>query len=370
MSALPPCFRHDAAVLAMRITVAARLYHRIGTCAAGMLAATLTLPAVVGIAPAGAQEVTPEDLAGRLIQSVAGYRALPEGDNFGATSGPATLAELAGIVGADQPDQAGGSETAAYMRVFATPTGNGVAMAMGVDIGIGQAADFVTGFRDAAAAEASAMPLFPGEPPPLGDVVAYEVTDPGTSRGMVVTAIASGSMAVMLGAGDPADSVAVLRQMVRDQAALTPPTAVAVDVGSATPEAPTPGADVAPGASDARRSDADEAETVAHKLGRATFVLVVLGVPAWLVVRAARRRRRPALASEHAASPSAPAAPPPPPRRPGIPLPPLDTSAASSPPPAAPPPPPRRPGIPLPPLDTSAAAPPPPPPPPPLRPGP
>ena len=173
----------------MRITVAARLYHRRGAWAGGILAATLTLPAVVGIAPAGAQEATPEDLAGRLIQSVAGYIALPEGDNFGATSGPATLEELAGIVGADLPDQAGGSETAAYIRVFATPTGNGVAMAMGVDIGIGQAADFVTGFRDAAAAEASAMPLFPGEPPPLGDVVAYEVTDPGTSRRMVVTAM-------------------------------------------------------------------------------------------------------------------------------------------------------------------------------------
>ena len=165
VSARPRCFRHDAAVLAMRIALAARLYHRIGTCAAGMLAATLSLPAVVGIAPAGAQDATPEDFAGRLIQSVAGYRTLPEGDDFGATGGPATLEEVAGIVGADLPDQAGGSETAAYMRVFATPTGNGVAMAMGVDLGIGQAADFVTGFRDTAAAEANAMPLFIGEPP-------------------------------------------------------------------------------------------------------------------------------------------------------------------------------------------------------------
>ena len=116
-------------------------------------------------------------------------------------------------------------------------------------------------------------------------------------------------MAVILGAGDPDDSDAVLRQMVRDKAALTPPTALAADVGSATPEAPTPSADVASPAPDARRSGADEEEAVADKLGRATFVLVVLGVPAWLVVRAARHRRRPGLASEHAASSSAPAAP-------------------------------------------------------------
>ncbi len=300
---------------------------------AGMLAATLTLLAVVCVAPAGAQEAAPEEIAARLVPSVAGYIALPEGDGVGVSSRQFTLAELAGIVGADLPGPASGS-TAAYMRVFATPTGNGVAMAMGFDIGIGEAADFVAGFRDAGAAEASAMPLFPDDQPPLGDVVAYEVADPRTSRRTLVTAFASGSITVVRAARDPDASSTVLRQMVRDQAALTPPTALVADVASAAPEAPRPDADVASAAPQAPRSGADE-QTVASKSGRVAFVLVALGVPGWLVVRAARRRRRPALAYDDAASTVDHSA-----RLKAPPLPPLDASSAPSWAPNAPPPPP------------------------------
>ena len=166
-------------------------------------------------------------MADRLIQSVTGYTTLPEGDTFGESSGPVTVDELAEMVGMDPPTNPGWASPG-YIRVFATPAGDGVAMAIGFEIG--QAAEFVAGFRDGAVG-ASEVPLFPGEPPPLGDMVAYEIAAQEIAPRTVLTAFASGSLSVMLGAGDPDDSVAVLRQMVRDQAALTPPTAHVAEVG-------------------------------------------------------------------------------------------------------------------------------------------
>jgi len=270
----------------MWITVVARLHRRVAVCTAGVLAATLTLTAVVGASPVGAQVASPEDIGDRLVQSVAGYVALPKGANSGGiSSGPTTVGELFGILGAGLPDPAVGS-AAAYVRVFRTPAGDGMAIAMGFDVGTGGATDFVAGVHHGLAAEARAMPLFPSEQPPLGEAVAYELAEPGGSRRAVETVLASGSMGVILVVRDPDDNVAVLRQMVRDQAALTPPSRM---VASSSP--------------DARRAEG-EAETVAYKLGRVAGVVILLGVAAWLV-RAARRR-----------TPSSPSSPPPPPPRP------------------------------------------------------
>jgi hypothetical protein len=282
----------------MWITVAVRRHRRVGVWAAGVLAATLTLTTVIGVSPVGAQEASPEDIADRLVQSVAGYVALPEGDSGGMTSGPTTPDELAGIVGADISDPAVGS-AAGYMRVFATPAGDGTAIAVGIDTGgVRKAADFLTGIQHGAAAQASAMPLFPGEQPPLGKMVAYEVTDPGSSRRVVVTAIASNSIGVVLAVGDPNDNVAVLRQMVRDQAALTPPTRVVGDVASASPDSPRP--------------DGEE-KTLAYKVGRVAALLILVGIAVW-GVRAVRR----GLPGSPSSSswPSSPPPPPPPPPRP------------------------------------------------------
>jgi hypothetical protein len=278
----------------MWIAVAVRRHRRVGLCAAGVLAATLTLTTVIGVSPVGAQEASPEDIADRLVQSVAGYMALPEGDSGGMTSGPTTLDELAGIIGADISDPAVGS-TAGYMRVFATPAGDGTAIAVGIDTGgVREAADFLTGFQDGTAGQASAMPLFPGEVAPLGAIVAYEVTDPGSSRRVAVTAIASDSIGVVLTVGDPNDSVAVLRQMVRDQADLTPPTRVVGDVASVSPDSPRP--------------DGEE-KTLAYKVGRVAGLLILVGIAVW-GVRAVRR----GLPGPPSSSSTPP--PPPPPERP------------------------------------------------------
>src|SRR5215471_2329575 len=189
---------------------------RVAAGAAGVLTAALALTAVVGVSPAGARGASPEDVADKLVQSVPGYVVLPEGQGGAITTGPTSLGQLAGILGADVPDAAAGSASG-YMRVFRMPAGDGLTIAMGFDIGAGNAADFLAGFHHGMAAAASAMPLFPGEQPPLGEAVAYEVAAPGGSRGAVETAFASGSMVVLLAVRDPRDNLAVLRQMVRDQ---------------------------------------------------------------------------------------------------------------------------------------------------------
>lgn len=233
---------------------------------------TLTVLATVGVLPVGGQEAAQADIADSLITSVAGYSTVPEGGPVWMGSGPATLDELAGILGADLTGEPAGS-VAAYVRVFATPTGDGEARVMGLDVG--DAAEFLAGFRDATVG-ATEMPLFPGEQPPLGGMVAYEIGAPGSARRGAVTALASDSMMVVLSAADPADSMTVLRQMVRDQAALTPPTAHLADI-------PT-------GAS---RADAGE-KTVAYRLGRAMAPLFVVAAGLALVKRA--RRQAPARA--------------------------------------------------------------------------
>jgi hypothetical protein len=277
-----------------------------------MLAATLALPAAVDVAPVGAQEA-PEDIADQLIQSVAGYVVAP---GAGRTI---TLEELGTIVGADLPDLAGGPADG-YMRLFSTPAGDGIAVALGFDLGAGNAADFVAGFRDVTAERGDGVPLFPDAASPLGDVVAYDAEDATSSRHGSVTAFASDSLVVVLVAGDPGDSVAVLRRMAQDQVDLTPPTAAA----------------------------ASPRENLAHKLGRITGFLVIVGVPIWLIVRAARGRMHPVpVVTEHSAAQGSDLYRA---RRPGIPLPPLEPRADAPPPP---PPwtgsyPPRRPGIPLP----------------------
>jgi hypothetical protein len=279
-----------------------------------VLATTLGPLGAVGVAPVGAQVAATSDLADRLIPSVTGYTALPEGDTFGEASGPVTVEELAEMAGTEPPRQSGGS-TAGYARVFATPAGDGVAMAIAFEID--GSADFVAGFHDGAAG-AHDIPLFPGEPSPLGDLVAYETAASETAPPTVVTAFASGSLSVMLAAGDPVDSVTVLRQMVRDQAALTPPTPTAADVGAAAPDAP--------------RSEADE-DSSAYRLGRTMGPVVVVGAAVWLVMRDTRRRRRAAEASAQTATTDGPGGYPPPSGA-------HSTSPWDSPPPSPPPPPP------------------------------
>src|SRR5262245_4413540 len=315
-------------VLGLKTALPTRLHYRVGACAAAMFATTLALPAVSDVAPAGAEEVPAEDIADRLVPSVAGYVVAPEGTGAG-NSRAVSLDDLAAIVGTDLPDRASGS-AAGYLRIFVTPAGDGVAMAMGLDLG-GDAAAFVGGFREAGAEQASAVTLFPDAASPLGDVVAYQAPDAAGSRQPLIAAFASDSTAVVLVVGGPDDSVAVLRQMAQDQAALTPPTAAAED-----------------------------GDTTAYTLGRLAFLLVIVGVPAWLIVRAVRHRRRPGpgLPDPTASSGNYPYSA----SRPGIPLPPLESSSEAPPPPR---PsdggfPPRRPGIPLPPLESSSEAPPPP----------
>ena len=214
----------------------------------------------------------------------------PEGTGAG-NSRAVTLEDLAAIVSADLPDRASGSGDG-YMRIFVTPAGDGVAMAMGLDLGAGDAADFVAGFRQAGGQQAGAVPLFPDAASPLGDVVAYQASAPASSRQPLVTAFASDSMVVVLVAGGPDDSVAVLRQMAQDQAALTPPTTAAAEDGDTT------------------------AYALGRVLGRVAVLVVLVGVPAWLIVRAVRHSRRP---GPGIADPTAsPGNPPYPARRPGI----------------------------------------------------
>lgn len=289
----------------------ARHRRRVVAGAVGALATTLALLAAISVTPVGAQEAARDDVADRLIQSVTGYTTLPEGDTFGESSGPVTVEELAAVVGMEPPEQPGGPAPG-YIRMFAT-AGDGVAMAIGFEIG--QAAEFVAGFRDGALG-ANEVPLFPDEPPPLGDMVAYEITAPETAPRTVLTAFASGSLSVMLGAGDPDDSVAVLRQMVRDQAALTSPTAHVAEVGASARGTP--------------RADTDE-ETLAYRLGRTTGLVAVAGVAVWLVIRDTRRRRRAAWATGQKAPTDGPRPYPPP----------SGSSSASpwAPPPPSPPPP-------------------------------
>jgi hypothetical protein len=241
-------------------------HRRAGACAAAMFAAALGLPAAVGVAPAGAEEA-PEDIADRLVQSVDGYVVTPD------VSRVITLEEVGAIAGADFSDLADGS-TDGYLR-----------------------------FPDAAS--------------PLGDVVAYDAVDRAGSRSGMATAFASDSMVVVLVAGDPSDSLAVLRRMAQDQVALTPPTAAA----------------------------SGPREDTAYKLGRLLGLPALVGVVVWLIVRARRDPKHPAPAGQDQTA--APASGLYPARRPGIPLPPLEPRSEAP----APPPPPRRPGIPLPPLD-------------------
>jgi hypothetical protein len=260
---------------------------------------------------------------------VTGYSVTPEGTGSG-NSRTVTLEDLAAIAGVDLPDHAGGT-AAGYLRLFGRPTGDGVAAVMGFDLGAGDASDFVAGFREAGEEQATSMPLFPEAASPSGDVVAYEVADPLSSRHTLVTAFASDSIVVVVLAADPVDSVAVLRQMAQDQAALTPPTS----------------------------APAERPENMAYTLGRITGFVLILCVPAWLIIRTARRRQSPA-------GPAAPVGPAQaasrdsygyPARRPGIPLPPLEPSSKAPPPPppwAAGSYPARRPGIPLPPLERSS----------------
>jgi hypothetical protein len=296
-------------VLGLKTALPTRPHRRIGACAVAMIAATLSLPAVLHVAPAGAEEA-PEDIADRLVQSVDGYVVAPE------ASRTITLEELGTIVGADLPDLAG-RPADGYMRFFSTPAGDGMAVALGFDLGAGNAADFVAGFGDATADRDDGVPLFPDAASPLGDVVAYDEADATSSRHGSVTAFASDSLVVVLVAGDPGDSLAVLRQMAQAQVALTPPTAAA----------------------------AGPREDTAYKLGRLLALPVLVGGLVWLIVRARRDPKHPAPAGQDQTA--SPAGSPYPARRPGIPLPPLEPRSEAP----APPPPPRRPGIPLPPLD-------------------
>src|SRR5262245_32041371 len=133
-------------VLGLKIALPTRLCCRIGACAAAMFATTLTLPTMVDVAPVAAEDAPAEDIADRLVQSVPGYVVAPEGTGAGG-SRAITPEDLAAIGGADLPDVAGGS-VAGYMRIFGTPAGDGVAVAMGLDLGAGDAAEFVAGFRD------------------------------------------------------------------------------------------------------------------------------------------------------------------------------------------------------------------------------
>ena len=313
-------------VLGLKTDLPSRLHRRIGANAAAMLAATLALPAAVDVAPVGAQEAPPHDIADRLVESVAGYTVMPEGTGTG-NSQAVTLEDLAAIAGVDVPDHPGGT-AAGYLRLFGKPTGDGVAAALAFDIGSGDAADFVAGFRDESEAQASPLPLFPDTASPGGDVVAYEVANPASSLHALVTAFASDSLVVVLLAADPDDSAAVLRQMAQDQVALTPPTA----------------------------GGAEKRQHPAYTLGRILGGVAIVCVPAWLIIRAVRQPR------QAPAGPAAPVGPAQtasrdsfgyPARRPGIPLPPLEPGSQAPPPP---PPwagssPPRRPGIPLPPLE-------------------
>ena len=303
-------------VLGLNITLPTRLHRRMGACAAAMLATMLTLPEVVDVAPVGAQEAPSEDIADRLVQSVASYTVTPEGTGSG-NSRAVTLEDLAAIAGVDLPDHAGGT-AAGYLRLFAKPTGDGVAAVAGFDLGAGDASDFVAGFREAGEEQATSVPLFPDAASPRGDMVAYEVADPASSLHALFTAFASDSLVVVLLSADPVDSVAVLRQMAQDQAALTPPTS----------------------------APAEKPENMAYTLGRITGFVLILCVPAWLIIRAVRHREPPGLAVPGQTAP--PGSYPYPARGPGIPLPPLEPRSEAPPPPPLPP---RRPGIPLPPLD-------------------
>ena len=230
--------------------IAVGLRRRVGAGAVGVLVATSTLTVGAGVGRAGAQEASPQDIGDLLVHSMAGYVALPEDDGGGGglTSGPMTLDELAGMAGVDVPKSPVG-RLAGHLRVFRSPAGRGQAIAMGFEIG-SDAPDFTAGIRHSAASSATARPLFPGEQPPLGDLVVFDIAAPGGSRRGALTAFTSGSVAVVLMVAGSDDNVAVLRQMGRDQAALTPPS-------SASPDS---------------RRGAGEEKTLAYRLGEVTTV--------------------------------------------------------------------------------------------------
>src|SRR5215510_10226215 len=92
-------------VLGLKDLLSIRVHRRIAACAAAMIATTLSLAAVVDIAPVAADEA-PEDIADRLVQSVAGYDVAPEGSGA-ANSRAVSLEDLATIAGTDLPDLGG-----------------------------------------------------------------------------------------------------------------------------------------------------------------------------------------------------------------------------------------------------------------------
>lgn len=266
-----------------------------------------------GAAPTG----TSDEIGDRLIQSVTGYDALPEGGVFGESSGPFTGAELAEFVGIEAADLPAGS---AYARIFATPDGSGYAMAMGFDFG--DPSGFLTGFRDATARRGRSFQLFPTDRAPLGDTIAYEVPSPGTDAPLAVTAFSSGPLVIVLVALDPDDSVAVLQGMTRDQVQITPPTAeIAPPTAGTTPATAETTNTPAP----AETTSTDDSRSVAYRLGQVLGYLFVVGLlgglPVWLLLRKPRRKRRDAHSTVESGLPaieyeSAVFTPPPTPEKP------------------------------------------------------
>jgi hypothetical protein len=241
-----------------------------------MFAMSLSFAAIAAAPAAAALTGTPDEIGDRLIQSIIGYEPLPEGGVLGDSSGPLTpgdLTELVGIDPADLPTDWDGG----YLRMFATPRGDGYALAIGVDFA--PAADVLAGFRDAATDAGQEFQLFPDDRTALGDTVAYEITSPGTDATLVTTAFASGSLTVVLGVADPDDSIAVLQEMARDQVEITPPA--------------TEAADTAPSAETSTTSDG---RSVGYRLGQVLGSLFVFGLlfglPAWLLLRQPHRKRR------------------------------------------------------------------------------
>jgi hypothetical protein len=216
------------------------------------------------VAPVGAQEAPSEDIADRLVQSVASYTVTPEGTGSG-NSRAVTLEDLAAIAGVDLPDHAGGT---GYLRLFAKPTGDGVAAVMGFDLGAGDASDFVAGFRESGDEQATSMPLFPT---PRHRAATWSPTKSRIRRAHSTRCsrpLPATRWWWCCSQQTPTTARAVLRQMAQDQAALTPPTS----------------------------APAEKPENMAYALGRIAGFVLILCVPAWLIIRAVRHREPPGLA--------------------------------------------------------------------------
>lgn len=214
----------------------------------------LALPAAAG-----------EPVEDRLISSVDGFDAIQEGEGEGA--GSINGRDVAAMAGIDPEVVPPGTEMDGYVRLFLSPDGTSRALAGGFVLGRDEIGGFLDGWMSSIDRHGGQrVTLFPDEPAPLGDILAYEVTESGST--VLMAGFGADDLGILLMITGT-DARSVLREMMRDQARLTSPTRT--------------------------RGTDDETDSLAYRLGSVFGYLLIpaVVVVAIIVVRSRRQRREP-----------------------------------------------------------------------------